>query len=400
MINIKEKEKCCGCSACDNICPKNCITMIDDSEGFLYPQVDISKCIKCRLCEKVCPILNNKSEKPFSQKAYLVQNRDPRILNESTSGGAFTALAEYILKENGIIYGAAFNSSFEVVHEGIDNADELCKFRNSKYVQSRIGKTFLEAKTHLDAGRKVLYSGTPCQIEGLKSFLGKEYTNLVTVDVVCRAVPSPLIWEKYKEFRTSEKISLLGKAAFRDKEYYGYQYSQMSIELRDGRKLHYGVESDPYLRAFFSNLSDRPSCYECQFKKRYRVCDITIWDCFDVYKFSKSLNNNKGVTRALVHTEKGNKILQAISEKCIVVEISPDLAVEGVRELVKSVPLNPYRKQFFEDANRMGNKEFFESYFPSTLRIKSEYLIRTCSVKLGIYQPIKRIAKKILKRNG
>jgi len=399
MINIKEKEKCCGCSACDNICPKNCITMHPDNEGFLYPNVNMNECVECSLCEQVCPILSNEIEKPFSQKAYLIQNKDPKVLSESTSGGAFSALAEYILKENGVVYGAAFNSSFEVVHQGIQNPDELCKFRNSKYVQSRIEKTFLEAKVHLDAGRKVLYSGTPCQIEGLKRFLRKDYTNLITVDVVCHAVPSPLIWEKYKQFRTSENMNLLEEVAFRDKEYYGYEYSQMTIKLRNGRKLHFGVESDPYLRAFFSDLSDRPSCYNCQFKKRYRVCDITIWDCFDVFKFSKSLDNNKGVTRALVHTEKGNKLLQAISEKCVVVEVDPDFAVKGVRELVKSVQLNPRRKQFFEDANRMSNKEFFEFYFPSTLRVKAEYLIRISCIKLGIYQTIKRLAKKVLKRN-
>lgn len=398
MIEIKEKEQCCGCSACDNICPQSCITMIADKEGFLYPYIEKEKCVECHLCEKVCPIINNKSEKSFSQKAYLMQNKDLKILKESTSGGAFTALAEYILKEDGIVYGAVFSDTFEVVHEGIQSIDELWKFRNSKYVQSKIGKTFLQAKKHLDTGKKVLYSGTPCQIEGLKVFLQKDYTNLFTVDVVCHAVPSPLIWEKYKQYRTSGNTGLLEQAIFRDKAYYGYEYSQMSVKIRDEKKQHFGVETDPFLRAFFSDLSDRPSCYQCQFKKRYRVSDITIWDCFDVYKFSKSLDNNQGVTRVLAHTEKGDKLLQEIREKCITVEIDSDLAVKGVKELVKSVSMNKRRKQFFEDANQMESKEFFQFYFPKTNRVKAEYLIRISCEKIGIYRIVKRLAKKILKK--
>ena len=258
-IEIYDKSECCGCTACASVCPKNAITMKEDEEGFLYPTIDKEKCINCGLCKKVCPIIN-KNNNTKKQHAYIFQNSDEEVRRQSTSGGAFTAIAEKIIDMNGIVYGAIFDNNFKVIHKGIDNKEELYKFRNSKYVQSEIGKTFKEVRDFLDKDRWVCFSGTSCQIEGLKNFLGKDYEKLILVDVVCRAVPSPLIWKKYLNLK-KKKIKNIEKIYFRDK-YYGYKYSNLSIYNSDNKnnpEYHQGVETDPYLRAFFSNICDNIS---------------------------------------------------------------------------------------------------------------------------------------------
>lgn len=216
MIEIKRKEECCGCNACANICPHKCIKMREDEEGFLYPYVDKTVCVDCKLCEKVCPVINVAEDLPFEQKAFLVQNKNSDVRRESTSGGAFTPIAEYVISKNGIVYGAAYDNDFNVEHIGTNNIEEISKFRNSKYVQSNTKYTFKEVKKHIENGRLVCYSGTPCQIEGLKTFLGKDYPNLITVDVVCHAVSSPLIWRKYVQMQKRKYGDKINNIMFRE----------------------------------------------------------------------------------------------------------------------------------------------------------------------------------------
>ena len=226
MIEITDKSQCCGCTACSSICPKKAIEMKQDEEGFLYPVVDKSKCIDCGLCDRACPIKNSKEIKK-EQHAYIFQNSNDDVRKESTSGGAFTAIAEYVIALGGIVYGAAFDDNYKVIHIGIDKREELYKFRNSKYVQSEICNCYSEIREILETGRIVCFSGTSCQVEGLKRYLLKDYENLILVDVVCRAVPSPLIWKKYLTLR-QRKYKNISKIMFRDK-YYGYKYSNLSI---------------------------------------------------------------------------------------------------------------------------------------------------------------------------
>lgn len=204
MITITKKQDCCGCTACSNVCSKNAIKMVADAEGFLYPKINADLCNNCGLCEKVCPIINKVNETVTKQHGYVVQNKDSKVLKESTSGGAFTAIAEYVIKKGGIVFGAAFDNDFRVIHTSAESVSDLRKFRNSKYVQSDPNDTFRQVRSILKTGRLVCYSGTPCQIEGLKSFLINDYENLITIDVVCHAAPSPLIWEKYKSLFTDE----------------------------------------------------------------------------------------------------------------------------------------------------------------------------------------------------
>ena len=397
-IEIVDKSLCCGCTACKNICPKNAIEMKEDEEGFLYPVVDKEKCINCGLCKKTCPILNKNEEKKINQSAYIVNNKETEIRKESTSGGAFTAIAEYVIENDGVVFGATFDKNFKVVHKYVTNKEDLKEFRGSKYVQSDLKGTFIEVKKFLENKKMVCFSGTPCQIEGLKTFLGKEYENLITVDIVCHAVPSPLVWRKYLEYeKQSNKMNKIQEVLFRDKSKYGYKYSLMTIKA-DNKEYSEGVETDPYLRAFFGDLSDRPACYNCKFKKQYRLSDFTIWDCFTVENFDKNLDDDKGTTRVLIHSEKGKEIFEKIKEKFYYKEIEVTKLVKNVKEMYKSVNMNKNRKEFFYDINRLEEKEFFNKYFPNTIKARMEKNVRIMLTKMGIYKKIKKIMKKLLRR--
>lgn len=380
-----------------NICPKHCITMETDKEGFLYPNVDIENCINCGLCEQVCPIITCEPEQPFEQKAYIVQIRDEKIRRESTAGGAFTAIAQYILGKDGVVFGVAYDEQFKVMHTAVTDAKELWRFRNSKYVQSDTGTTFKETEKYLKLGRMVCYSGTPCQIEGLKQFLRKDYENLITVDVVCHAVPSPLIWSKYLEMQKERFGNSISNIMFRDK-YYGYKYSTMTVKDENGKEIYaYGIDTDPMLRAFFSNICDRPSCFDCCFKKRYRLSDFTIWDCYTVSDFEKKLDDDKGTSRVLIHSQRGQRAFDEIKERLRFVEVSPEQLTTGVKEMFQSVERNVKRDKFFEDAGVLSGKELFKKYFPETAKVRMERRARVLCYKTGLYTFMKRVYKKLKK---
>lgn len=393
MIQIEDKKKCCGCTACSAICPKQCIEMKSDAEGFQYPSVDTEKCIQCGMCERVCPIQNPVVEAIVPQRAYLVQHKDEQVRMDSSAGGAFTAIATCVLEKGGVVFGAAYDDDFQVRHTYVEKIDELWKFRNSKYVQSDMGDCFHQVRDYLRAGRWICFSGTPCQIEGLNRFLGKPYEKLVLVDVVCHGIPSPLIWNKYLEYQRVNEDKP-DNIRFRDK-FYGYKYSTMSL-IKGGKNVyHAGSQLDPMLRAFFTDICDRPSCYECPFKKRYRVSDMTIWDCFSVYDFDKAMDDDKGTTRVLCHTEKGVAIMQELGNiaRCKVVE--PAKLVNGVKEMCESVSLNPKREEFFEDARKVSGAELFDKYYPITTRTKLKTAARKVLLTTGAYGAVKKCLNKL-----
>lgn len=396
MIEIREKKDCCGCGACANVCPAGCIAMEADEEGFLYPKIDAAACVGCGLCEKVCPVLHSGEDRPFDQTAWLLQYRGAAVRRESTSGGAFTAIARYVLERGGVVFGAAFDEKLRVHHRGVEKGRDLSAFRGSKYVQSDTGSSFRQVRDLLQAGRLVCYSGTPCQIEGLLGYLQKPYENLLTVDVVCHAVPSPLVWDRYLEMQEARLGRKIGDAKFRDK-HFGYQYSTMTLLDEAGEEIYaQGIDTDPMLRAFFSDICDRPSCYACSFKKRYRKSDFTIWDCYPVYAFDKRLDDDKGTSRVLIHTDKGRRVFEEIRGLCRVLEVEPDRLTAGVREMFHSVNGNPRREEFFEDAACMDAAALFDRYFPVNAKRKLERAARRFCYKTGIYGAAKRAARKIL----
>ena len=409
MIEITDKKNCCGCAMCASICPRVCISMEEDNEGFVYPIVDGSKCINCHLCDQVCPILNTHDVTLNYDKlwGYIVQHKNHTVLKESTAGGAFTAIAQYTIERKGIVFGVELQTDLyahpsAAHHIYIDNEVDLEKLRNSKYIQSYLGREIIHRlKDYLEQGRYVCFSGTPCQIAGLKRYLDiqkLDQSRLILVDVVCRAVPSPMIFRKYIEYQEKKISGKVTKVRFRDK-YYGYKFSTMNIEA-NGEHIgyHKGIESDPWLRAFFSGVCNRPSCYDCRFRNICRNSDFTIWDCFNVGRFSKELDNDKGATRVLVNSEKGQKVFTDIKSEFLSQRVPVTSIVYGTKEFMNSPIPSVNRQRFFEDANLMNGYELFEKYFPNTIRTRCERIFRMVCLRLGIYSIIKKIAVKILKK--
>ncbi len=393
MIQIKENTECCGCSACASVCPKKCIDMVEDKEGFLYPVVCMDSCDNCGACEKVCPILNHGMRtENHSQVAAIVQHKNTEICRQSTAGGAFTAIAEYVIDRKGIVFGVEMQADYSIRHIAVETKKELVKFRNSKYVQSNIENTYSQARNYLNIGRMVCFSGTPCQIEGLRKYLKKDYDNLILVDVVCRAVPSPGIWKKYISMET-QHYGEIQSIRFRDKTL-GYQYSTMELKDAQGKVYRGGIESQPWLRMFFSGMIIRPSCTNCKFRSRYRNSDFTIWDCFNVYNIEKIFDEDVGTTRILIHSEKGKKVFEKIKNDFKYKLIEADQAVGGVQEMIQSPVSHPRRDEFFKDAQELSMEDLLSKYFPNTIKVRLKRKARLILNQLGLDKSIKHILRK------
>lgn len=364
MIIINNKTNCCGCSACAQACPKKCIKMLADTEGFLYPTVDNVLCINCGLCEKVCPIINaeNKSENLLS--AYAGYINDDTVRLNSSSGGLFTPLAEYVLSQNGVVYGAAFDNNQHVQHIRVDSEEDLNLLRGSKYVQSDINNTYIEAKYDLDNGIFVLFTGTACQISGLKQYLKKDYNNLLTVDVLCHGVPSPKVWEKYLEEHKKKASSSVQQTFFRRKN---YGWKRYAVELKFSNSTAYLKEfrEDSFMKLFLGNICLRPSCYDCKFKALERDSDLTIGDAWGIDQVMPELDDDKGTSVILVHTEKGQELLGLIINKLVIKQGDVNVLLPPSADSRKSVKEHPGRKEFFDQFNKGKTcDKLANSYFP------------------------------------
>lgn len=311
-MKIESLKICSGCHSCFSSCPKNAISKKENVEGFLYPVIDDSLCIKCGKCEKVCPVLNNeeiKSEK--IPEAYAIINSDEKIRLESSSGGVFSAIAEKVVEQNGIVFGVKLNKNQVAIHSFTDNLEGLSEFRGSKYVQSDIGKSFLECKSFLEQGRYVLFTGTPCQIEGLKKFLGKNYENLLCMDIICHGVPSPKLWKHYVNFQEKKLASRVVKTAFRRK-FDGWKQFSLSFTFANDSEYCASLNKDSYLQLFLKDVCLRESCYQCSSKKLNRVSDITVADFWGIQNELPEMDDDKGTSFVLVHSEKGKKIISEL----------------------------------------------------------------------------------------
>ena len=404
MIQVTDKAECCGCAACANACPKSCIAMELDAEGCEYPVVDEGACIGCGRCARVCPVLNPVPEEPFEQRAFLVQHNDPEILRQSTSGGAFSAVAQAVLARGGVVFGHGYDGAFpdgtpRVACFSVEEGASLSRFRNSKYVESWVGGAMRRVREQLRSGRDVLFSGTPCQCEGLLNYLGGHPENLLVVDFVCRAVPCRSVFRAYLDWVESETGERPTSVRFRDKEPYGYRYSSIRSLDGEGELLRSSnVESDPYLRAFFHDMCDRPSCHECAFKKRYRRTDLTLWDCFDPSVYSRDFDDNRGATRVLAHTPAGASAVVSARRFARVLEIGPDEAVAGMEQMTVPTPASPQRAEFMADVRSRPGAGVMSGWFPDTARVRAERLARHGLERIGLYDKVKRIAKGLPRR--
>lgn len=375
MIEIINKKDCCGCFACDNICPKSCIEMLCDNEGFLYPKVDKDKCVDCGLCEKVCPIINKPEIAENKQTALAVINKDENIRFNSSSGGVFSLLASNIIENGGVVFGAALSEDCKSVsHIPVQTLQELEALRGSKYVQSKIGNTYSQVKAFLENGKEVLFSGTPCQVSGLYTFLNKEYENLVTCDFVCHGVPSPLVWEKYVEFREEKSSSETSKVFFRNKKN-GWKTYSMQFEFKNGVRYAQKNIVDLYLRGFVADLYLRPSCYDCKFKGTNRPSDITLADFWGVENVCPEMYDNKGTSLLILNSDKGEKLFGLISNSTVNKEVDLNTAISFNSAAIKSVSIPKKREDFFVDLNNIPVKRVFGKYCKPTAKQKIRRLV-------------------------
>lgn len=315
MIRISDSSRCCGCSACVQRCPKQCISLREDAEGFLYPEVDTSHCVNCGLCEQVCPELHVDAERQPLQ-TFAAINPDAGVRLASSSGGVFTALAEVVIDAGGVVFGAAFDAHWEVRHRYAETREELAAFRGSKYVQSVIGDTFLQAERFLKSGRQVLFSGTPCQIAGLRRFLRRDYDHLLCVDFVCHGVPSPGVFRAYLAEEMT-KIARKGEKKYRfalslSKASAAGEKIQFCALTDDERATSSCFTENAFMQAFLRDLILRPSCYACPAKCFRSGSDLTLGDYWGVEREAPHLDDDGGTSVVFVNSERGQHFLSSL----------------------------------------------------------------------------------------
>ena len=360
-VSVFDKEKWCGCAACRNVCPAKCITMTRDQEGFLYPEVDVSRCLQCGKCVSVCPFHVETSGRNKTPKVYGINARDRKIREESSSGGVFTLLAEEVLNRHGIVYGVALNSEklTEPVYISVRNKSELAHLRGSKYVQASIDDVYIKVKRNLDDGEMVLFSGTPCQINALRNYLQKDYDNLICAELICHGVPSQLLLEKYIAYLEKSYQASVEEIHFRSKTIPNQRVRRQGNTV----EIHMPKDECPYLTMFLRNYALRPSCYHCVVKRNESLADLTLADLWGVAQIAPVLDDGRGTSAVIVQSEKGQLLLNSILEYAEFEEVSFDEAIRKHNSSYCSDEPKPVeRATFYQDLNRMSFKEMEHQY--------------------------------------
>ena len=374
MIKIQSKQDCCGCAACVQRCPKRCISMKEDNEGFLYPVVDESICIDCGLCEKVCPIINRPEKLPVKE-VLAVKNRNEAERMASSSGGVFIALAKKMIEKGGVVFGAVFDENWEVMHTYAETLDEVKSMMGSKYLQSRIGNSFRDVEKFLKEGREVLFTGTPCQVTALHNYLRKDYPNLLSVDFLCHGVPSPGVWRKYldEEFQLSARRAAAGKNTvlssslksvpvitgieFRDKTLNGWKKYSFVVRGQSASKADKNSvllsrihRENLYMKGFLADVYLRPSCYQCKYKNGVSHSDLTIADYWGINQLMPDFDDDKGVGLVLVNTATGKEVFAVLD-----MEVRRSTLADARRYnngFKVEVKEHPKRKEFFDGISK------------------------------------------------
>lgn len=375
---------CTGCHACASICPKNCIQMQETGEGFLFPVIDTAKCIQCSRCEKVCPVLQTLKGDQHTL-AFAVKSKNSAEREISTSGGVFPLLAEWTLNKGGIVFGAAYDEDFAVRHVAVADRKMLCLLQGAKYTQSVIGTSFREAEKELKSGRQVLFSGTPCQCAGLKSYLGKEYDNLLLVDLICHGVLSPKVWQDYIDYRSLKendgkrpvKINMRSKSSGWSR--YGYS---TEFDYGNGKVTRIHNSQDLFMKAFVGNICLRSSCSDCKAKGVERCTDVTLGDYWGIWNQHPEFDDNKGTSVVFVHSQKGRMIMEQLQDEMDCLEVEIEDAYKENGSLINSSAAHPARAEFLEQVTADNFEELIHRYFPQETR------------RSGILQKIRSRLKK------
>ena len=383
---LPNRDECTGCGGCAAVCPKGCIRMRADSEGFLYPEVDESQCVNCKMCEKACAVLKSPR---VSQSAELVaaQNMDALVRQESSSGGVFTALAERIIRQGGTVCAAAYNEDFSVAHRIAFNVKQIAPMRGAKYAQSHAGHLFRQLKELLKEGKPVMFVGTPCQCAGLKGYLGQDYDQLLTVDMICHGVPAPVVWENYVNRRREldangapvASINLRNKST----GWSNYAYSVM-FQYADGSVYSVPQGQDPYMRGFVGDLYLRPSCSRCSFKGLHRCSDLTLGDCWGIWNTHPEFDDNKGTSLLIIQSSRGQRAWDGIKDGFYTVPLTREEAFKSNSSALASSEVHPQREAFF---TRLSDAEPVEELIRDILEPKAPR-----------QSLIKRVLRRIYKR--
>lgn len=423
MIKLCDENDCTGCMACGNACRHGAIEFFSNEEGFLHPKVDASKCVGCKMCVRACPILTPcpPAGSQGEKRVFAAWARDEKIREESSSGGVFSVLAKAVLSDGGCVFGAAFDENFRLRHVGIEDVAGLEKLRGSKYVQSRIGESFLEAERMLKCGRVVFFTGTPCQIAGLRMFLRRDYENLLTADIVCHGVPSPKVFESYREWLEGELGAPLGTYKFRDKRWSwknfntkaspvrGRKFQHESLSVKQNLRMagtserHVDIfatrkklqhespliaekngellgtwQEDPWMRGFLREYFLRTGCHACRFANTERPGDITLADYWGYRPRKRKLcDDDRGISMVMLNNSKGRRIFEHVKPELEYVETPVEEAVRGNPALSHCFPPSPLRNEFWADFREGGYAGTIEKYmYPEKVGLNLRILYR------------------------
>ena len=417
MIDIKDKYQCCGCEACVQRCPKRCISLVEDFEGFLYPKVDTDICVDCGLCEKVCPVINQNDERE-PQQAYAAININDQIRLISSSGGIFTLLAEDVINRGGVVFGVCWNKDWRLVFDYTEKIEDLSRFRGSKYLQAHIGDAYIRVEQFLKLGRQVLFTGTPCQIAALKRYLKKDYDNLLLVDVICHGTPSPGVFRTYlteeisrvavgeKNTVSSPSKSFVAERnvlntmgwhiediQFRDKRLGWKKFSftlrltkALAVGEQNSVSLSYSLDENIFMRGFLRDFYLRPSCYSCPAKSGKSGSDITLGDFWGINELKPEVDDDKGVSAVIINSDKGVSWFDKLSLQRN--EMSYGDLCRYNPALVRSVACPPQRAKFFA---RYGKQSFF--FLVSKLCVDPYYVVFYKKIRWHLRRVYKSIFK-------
>lgn len=378
------KADCSGCHACFSVCPVQAIEMRPDREGFLYPVISQEQCIHCDACKRACPSLHKPANLPL-EKAYGCYAKDEAEHMTSSSGGFFAVLARRVLAENGLVCGAAFDENQAVCHVLIDSQEALVRLKETKYVQSTIGNTYRDIKAALKEKRKVLFSGTPCQVAGLKGYLGKEDENLICVDLICHGVPSPEIWQRYlREIAGGRKVE---RVTFRNKTQ-GVSKITLDYHLNDGSVVKENYSDSLYMKGFIQNLYVRPSCFACKYKGFKRCSDLTIGDFWSAREFHPQFFSENGVSAVIVHSKKGEAWLKKVAQELHIVRAKGKEVACWNENLLVCAAKNPKSEAFFAGIQNENLMELLGSLTQGY--VKPEQPVQQPTLLSGLKRQIKK----------
>lgn len=398
MFVQEKKENCSGCGVCKLICPNNAISMVVDKEGFLYPYINLEKCTNCGLCKKICPFKGKQQLKENKNlKIFAVKNKNQEVREKSSSGGVFSLLAEEVIKQKGSVYGALLDKKNQVMHAEITQIKNLYKLYGSKYVQSDLKNVYNEIKEKLSKGKKILFSGTPCQVAGLKAYLGnRKEDNLILVDIICHGVPSPSIWEDFVKTLEKENNSKLKKFYFRNKDFGWLESVKRCRAEFLNKKIRRNELTNSFNNLFLNDLILRPSCHNCPFTTFDREGDITLGDFWRIIEEIPSFYDNKGVSTILINTEKGKKEFNKIKKDIFYCKSNKRQTKQ--KTLERPTPKNKKRKQFWKEYSKKGYLFVAKRYTPYGLKNKIKFEAKKLIIfglkKIRLFNTVKRTLKK------